>query len=235
MAFKADIVLGAQLVSRHRAPRLAALLVLALLVAAAGDRPAPASARVPLACVVVGILATVGASRLLAPGGALAAARAAAGRWWIAPAGRLLGALAVIMPLGLAGAALLALPGAAAGAMPRLSAMLLLYGAASAAVTAACAPLMGSSVAATLGLLTAWAGVVPPSGLLALLSGWPIVARPLVSLWNVLPLPWRVVRWFERGGPEDPALLGAWLVVAFLAAAWSVNRFYRLEDRRGFA
>lgn len=231
LALKADVVLGAQLVSRHRAPRLAALLVLSLLVAAAGHRPAPGAVRVPMACVVVGILAAVGASRLFAPGGAVAAARAGAGKWWIAPVGRLLGGLAVVLPLGLAGAALLALPGAGTDAMPRLSGILSLYGAATAAVTAAAAPLIGSSAAAAIGLTTAWVGALPPSGLATMLAGWPVIARPLVSLWNVLPLPWRAIRWFERGGPGDLMLLAAWVVVAVLATAWSVNRFYRLARR----
>ncbi|HWP36173.1 MAG TPA: hypothetical protein VNL18_01345 [Gemmatimonadales bacterium] len=234
LAFKADVVLGAQLVSRHRAPRLAALLALALLVATVADRPTPAATRVPLACVVVGVLTAVGASRVFAPGGALAAARAAAGHWWIAPAGRLLGALAVIMPIGLAGASLLVVPGIPSSAVPRLSGILLLYGAVTAAFTAAWTPLVGSSVAAATGLITAWVGAVSPSGLLALLNAWPIVARPLVSLWNVLPLPWRAIRWFERGGPEDIALLCAWLAVAFLGAAWSVNRFYRTDQWSSF-
>jgi hypothetical protein len=228
LALKADVVLGAQLVSRHRAPRLAALLVLALLVAAAGHEPAPGAVRVPMACVIVGVLSTVSASRLFAPGGAVAAARAGASPWWIAPAGRLLGALAVVLPLGLAGAALLVLPGAGGDTMPRLSGILSLYGAATAAVTAAAAPLVGSSASAAVGLTAAWVGALPPSGLATVLAGWPFVARPLVWLWNVLPLPWRAIRWFQKGGAEDPILLTAWVAMGVLAAAWAVGRFYRL-------
>jgi len=230
-AVKADIVLGAQLVSRHRAPRLAAILVLVLLAAATSQNPAPGPARAPLAVVAAGVLAVVSASRLFAPGGALAAHRAAAAPWWITPVGRLTGALLLVHPLALAGAALLVLPGASLEYLVRVSAGLVLYGTAVAVGTAALTPILGSSPAAVVGLLTAWLGVVPPSGLVALVGEWPAVARPLGWAWNILPLPWRVIRWVGRQGPEDPSVLLAWIAVGLTALAWSAERFFRAETR----
>ena len=232
-ALKADIVLGAQLVSRHRSPRLAAVLVLALLVAAGGYHPAPNSARVPMAVVAVGVLAAVAASRLFAPGGALAANRAAAARWWVAPVGRLTGALLLVLPLGLAGTAFLVLPGAGLAHLIRVSIGLLVYVTALAAGTAAITPLVGSSPAAVIGLASAWFGVIAPSALGTLLGGWPFVARPLVALWNVLPLPWRLMRWIGNGTVADPGMLALWIVVGITVLAWSPGRFYRTDPRGG--
>jgi len=229
LALKADVVLGAQLVSRHRSPRLAAVLVLALLVAAAGQRPAPGPARAPLAVVAAGVMVAVAASRLFAPGGALAASRAAAARWWVAPVGRLTGALVLTLPLAVAAAALLVLPGAGVETAVRVSAAVILYGAALAAVTAALTPLLGSSVAASVGLMSAWLGAIPPTALAALLGAWPLVARPLVWLWNVLPLPWRAIRWLSHGNAQDPVMLVVWGVLGALVVGWSAERFYRVE------
>jgi len=104
-----------------------------------------------------------------------------------------------------------------------------LYGTALAAVTAALTPLIGSSAAASVGLTSAWLGVVPPTALAALLGTWPPVARPLVWLWNVLPLPWRAIRWLNQGTAQDPAMLAAWTVLGVLVVGWSVQRFYRAE------
>jgi hypothetical protein len=232
-SLKADVVLGAQLVSRHRSPRLAAILALVLLGAAGTQTSVAGLARAPLALSAAGMLAAVAGSRLFAPGGALAAHRAVAATWWITPVGRLAGGLLLVHALSLAGAGLVVLPGAAVSSAVRVSFALILYGTAVAAATAALTPTLGSSPAAVLGLVSAWLGVIPPSGLAGLLSSWPVLARPLVWLWNVLPLPWRAARWISRGDPADPALLAAWVAVGVAALAWSASRFYRSGGRGG--
>jgi len=67
LAAKAEVVFGLQLVTRHRAPRLAALLGLGVAALAAVSAPSPErTARVVL--LVGGTLAAVAASRLLSPG-----------------------------------------------------------------------------------------------------------------------------------------------------------------------
>ncbi len=67
LAVKAEVVLGLQLVSRHRAPRLAALLALGVAGLTASADPSPERvARVAL--FVAATLAAVSASRLLSPG-----------------------------------------------------------------------------------------------------------------------------------------------------------------------
>ncbi|MBI2616239.1 MAG: hypothetical protein HYW52_11315, partial [Gemmatimonadetes bacterium] len=98
LAAKAEVVFGLQLVTRHRAPRLAALLGLGVAALAAASEPSPERvARVVL--LVAGTLAAVSASRLLSPGPALAAARMVVAPWWLVPTGRLAGALCVLGPV----------------------------------------------------------------------------------------------------------------------------------------
>ena len=69
--FKADAVLGAQLVLRHRATSMALILGVALLMAVTR---APTDLQAQLLFGVLGSLAAVGASRVWAPGAALSAA-----------------------------------------------------------------------------------------------------------------------------------------------------------------
>src|SRR3990172_2448329 len=67
LAAKAEVVFGLQLVTRHRAPRLAALLGLGVAALAAVSAPSPErTARVVL--LVGGTLAAVAAPRLPSPG-----------------------------------------------------------------------------------------------------------------------------------------------------------------------
>lgn len=218
LAAKAEVVLGLQFVTRHRAPRLAALLGLGLAALAAASEPsAERVARVSL--LVAGTLAAVSASRLLSPGPALATARMVVAPWWLVPSGRLAGALCVVGPatLGIALALAWASPQDAPVAGP--VAVALVYAACVTACTMAMAPWWGASAAASLGFLGVWCGVAPPSAMAALFSGWVPLQRIAIWLWNILPLPWRALRWLESGGFGDPLLLLTWTLMGLGLAA----------------
>ncbi len=117
--------------------------------------------------------------------------------------------------------------GAAAAA--KLGAIAGCYAVALGALTLALAPLTGATAAGTLGLLAAWLGAIPPSGIQALLAEWPYVQRPAMILWNALPLDWRATRWFRVGALEDPAIFAIWIAVGIVVAAWAAARVYRGE------
>lgn len=225
---KAEVVLGVLLVSRHRAVRLATgLSVLLLALALAGpDDPVPRGSMSLL--VVAGSLAVIAGSRLVAPGPAVAALRAAAGPWWLAPSGRLIGALLVVGAVVWGGAVVVVVPGAGWGAAVRAGTAAWLCAGALGALTMAAAPLTGASAAGALGLLAAWLGGIPPSGVGELLGSWPLVARPLVLCWNVLPLAWRAARWEVAGG-ADAALLLGWIAAGTGLTAWVVATVHRGE------
>lgn len=236
VAFRAEVVLGALLVTRHRVARLAALLAVAVvaLTLHAGSQ-ADVGARRQAVFVIAGSLAAVAGSRLLGPGAALAGARRAAGPWWRGPLGRLVGAWCVIVPgVGVAAAILV---GSVAGPWPtiRVAGVAALHAAAIGALTLAGAPLIGSSAAASGALVAAWLGGIPPSGMAAVLARWPVVQRPVVAAWNVLPLDWRASRWVQTGSLEDPALILAWVAAGCLVAGWAVGRASRFSRSVGGA
>lgn len=229
VAFKAEIVLAVQLVTRHRAFRLAALLVLVLTTALASGGPRTLHGRHGLIVAMAGVLACVAGSRLLAPGGALTALRMAAGPWWLAPVGRLMGAWIVVYPLTLVPGVVLLAPQSSPRLALQAAVTVAAYAASAIGCTAALTPVIGASSAAAIGFLAAWAGTLPPSGVHALLEGIPALQGPLVLLWNVAPLPWRASGWFAQGRASDGGVLLAWCVLAVLAAAWTAERFYRAE------
>lgn len=215
---KAEVVFGLQLVTRHRAPRLAALLGLGLAALAAASEPSTERvARVTL--LVAGMLTAVSASRLLSPGPAFAAARMVSAPWWLVPSGRLAGALSGIGPatLGIALALTLASPQGASVAGP--VAVALAYAGCLGACTMAMAPWWGASAAASLGFLGVWFGLAPPSAMAVLFAGWLPLQRTAVWLWHVLPLPWRALRWLESGGLGDALMLLAWAFAGLGLAA----------------
>jgi len=217
LAAKAEVLFGVQLVTRHRAPRLAALLGLSIAALAAASGPSPERvARVVL--LMAGTLAVVAASRLLSPGPALAAARMVVAPWWLVPTGRLAGVLCVAGPITLG--VDLALASASPQATPILgpTAVALAFAASVASCTMAVAPWWGASAAASVGFLGVWFGGVPPTAVAALFAGWVPLQRVAIWLWNVLPLPWRAARWLASGGWGDPLLLGAWTLFGLCLA-----------------
>lgn len=215
LALKAEALLGLHLVTRHRAPRLAAVLGLALLAAAAVSGSGSDAGSVLL---IGSTLAVVGASRLLAPGPALAGARMAAARWWVAPVGRLAGALCAVVPFAVGIAALVMRPHGEAD-LWRVAWVTGAYAVVLIACTMAMVPSLGASLAATLGFVAVWLGGVPPSAVSAVLGPWPLLERGAVWVWSLLPLPWRALRWLAGGPIADPLFLMAWAAIGMALAA----------------
>ena len=230
LAFRAEVTLAAQLVTRHRVPRLVLLLAAILVAAMLGNASAPDSTRQATVLLIAGSLGAVAGSRLLAYGGPLAAARLA-GSGVIPPVGRLLGAML------LAGPILLAVSIATVSAAGPVASTVLIaatYAAVTAALTMALAPVVGASGAAALGFMSALGGGARPSQVGALLAGWPFLRTPAVLFWNALPLPWRAARWLAGGpGFADPAVFLFWLAIGLATSAWAVERFVEHRERAG--
>src|SRR5574341_1299701 len=220
LALKAEVLLGLHLVTRHRALRLAAVLGLALVAGAAVSRSGHTSPRSVL--LVGSTVAVVGASRLLARGPALAAARMVAARWWVVPVGRLVGALCAVVPSVLGVAALMVGPHGETG-LWRIAWVTGGYAVALIACTMALAPNLGASPAATLACFAVWLGGVPPSAVSGVLGPWPLVQRCAIWLWNLLPLPWRALRWLAGGPATAPLLLMAWAAIGITLAGWQIS------------
>jgi hypothetical protein len=219
-ALIADSLLGVMLVARHRAFVLGLLLAGALLAVAAtaGD---PGVVRRTL-FVVVGTLGALAGTQLTGPAAAHFALRRSAAPWWIPPVGRLLGGLTVTCPVVAIGLVVLLRAGLQPAALVQSALLALLYLGAWMAVVAGAAPLIGEAAAGTLSVLLVWVGGITPSGVQQLLAGAPYLQRPAVLAWNVLPLGWRAER-ATAGGATDPLLLGAWVVVGLLVAAWGCD------------
>ncbi|MEE8193841.1 MAG: hypothetical protein V3T74_13935 [Gemmatimonadales bacterium] len=215
--------LGTLLVVRHRSVRLVSMLagivlLLGMLGPGAGVAPTP-----HWLFLICGSLVAVAGARLLAPGAALTSARRVAGPWWLAPGGRLLGGLILLVPFLALGTVIAGAPGGDAAGALRLAGIALLYAAALGGLALALAPLLGATAAGSLGLVGAWLGGIGPSDVHTLLAGWGFVQRPAVLLWNTLPLAWRAERWYREGATDDLIVLAAWVPVAFALAAWAVG------------
>lgn len=218
LATKAELVFAVQVATRHRAPRLAAMLGLGLAALAAASQPPPDRiARVVL--LVAGMLAAVCSSRLLAPGPALAAGRMVVAPWWLVPVGRLTGAFCVLGPLTVALALALASASPHATSVFAPTGVALVYAVCVGACTMATAPFWGASAAASLGFLGVWVGTAPPSAMAAVFAGWVPLQGVVIWLWNVLPLPWRASRWLEAGGLGDPLVLATWSLIGLGVAS----------------
>lgn len=231
LRLKAEVVLGVQLVSRHRAVKLAATLLLLMTVAIASSAPAGnrIGGRHALILLMAGMLGAVAGSRLLAPGGALTALRMTAARWWMAPVGRGIGAGVVVYLLVLVPIVVLIAPQASAPVVLKVVAAVMLYTGCMITCVAALTPVTGASSAAALGFFSAWIGQVTPSEIRTLTAVAPALQGPLVLLWNVLPLPWRLNLWFIQSRAEDLGVVLFWSTLALLAQAWSADRFYRVD------
>jgi hypothetical protein len=233
IAAKAEVVLGALLVIRHRTPRLAALLTLVVVVSSlmvgGGSRGLEQSQWVVF--VVTGSLVAVSASRLLAPGPAMAAGYRVAASWWLVPSARLIGALFVTLPLVACAALVLGQPSGAGFGAIKVIAVTGVYAAALAALVLALTPAVGASAGAAIGFVAAWFGMLPPSAISHAFERWPIVQRVLVVAWNSLPLGWRATRLLESGTYGDGMLLLGWLLVGVATAAWAVTWVLRSRNQ----
>lgn len=225
---KAEVVLGVLLAVRHRTVRLVLLLALVAITLAALSEARGSGDMERTVLVAGAMVAAVAASRPYAPGAALFSARCAAGRWWLAPVGRLTGVWLVALAVILLGTVLLS-DGPGASAALRLAFAAALYAAALGAATLGVTPFVGATGAGSIGIMAAWFGPFPPSAVALLFDDLPYVQRPLVLLWNVLPLDWRASRWLRAGTGEDVLLLLAWVVGGILLAAWGAAQYYRRE------
>lgn len=230
VALKAEAVLGLLLVVRHRAVRLTGLLA-AVITALAAARPAENGRTSQTVLLVGGSLAAVAATRLLASGAALTAARWVGGPGWLAPGGRLVGAMLVVVPCTAVSALLLARPGAT-DSLGGLVPVVVVYSAAIGALALALTPLLGASSAATCVLLAAWLGGAPPATVAMALSPWPYARGLILWLWKGLPLEWRAQRWLASGGSFDGALLVLWIAWGIAVAAWATSMSPRLNPGR---
>jgi hypothetical protein len=233
LRIKAEVVLGVLLVVRHRTARFMALL--AVLVFGASAAAGGGNGYQSSLLVVAGSLAAVGSSRLLAPGPALAALRSAAPAWWLGPAARLAGSLLVVGAVTGTGAVVLVVPEDGWRAALGAGGAAWLLAAAVGAPTAAAAPLTGATAAGTLAMASVWLGGIAPSGMADLLSPWPILARPVVLCWNVLPLGWRAARWGLEGGGANALVLATWVGIGVAGAGWTAAAAYRADGARAGA
>jgi len=229
LAVKAQAVLAVLVTTRHRTVRMAMVSATVIVLFEAVRVGSGLSQSGSTVLVVSGWLSAVAASRVLAPGAALDAARRVAGPWWLAPAGRLLGTMALVVPVTWVAASLLTSGSGAWPALVRICVGAALYASALAALVMALPPLWGATAAGTLGLLLAVLGVVPPSGMAQLTESWPLVQRPVVLLWNSLPLGWRATHWMQYGGARHLAILALWVGAGVALASWTVARWYRID------
>lgn len=225
------MTLAVLLALRHRTVRLAAALAAVVLLLAALRRATDSvGGSEATALVVAGSLGAVAASRLLGSRTALGALRNAAAPWWLPPGARLAGVALLLVPVvGVATAALVGSGGDSDGPI-RFGGVVWVASTACAAGTLALSPFLGASVSGSLGLLAVWFGGIPPSAMHNLFSGWTVVQRPVVLLWNTLPLGWRATRWLQQGEAADGLMLGVWIVAGIVIGGWGAARA-ALRDR----
>jgi len=215
---KAEVVLGFLLLVRHRTVRLVCAVTLALAALSLLPNLGLTSGKhqPETMLFVAGSLAAVAGSRLLAPGGALAASRQVAERCWLAPLGRLVGALFLVVPV----VSIVAFSLNAVEYGPvRMSIVTAVYVAAVASGAMALAPAMGATAATVAAMIVVWSGVVPASDLHRMLVNWPLLHRALVGSWYLFPLHWRACRLLDTGNLLDALVLSGWIVIAVTVAA----------------
>jgi len=219
------MVLAWQLITRHRAPRLALVLVATLVALLKVERdPLTLAARQHGLVLIAGILSSIAASRLTSRGAALGSIRRVSSAWWVPTMGRLCGALCfVLLPVVLAAGILLPVS-SLFSELPPLLAITLPYLAVMSSLVMALTPMVGASAGATVGLLVNVGGAFPPSHLSALLERWPHLEVGVVSVWKSLPLSWHVSHWLVLGGTADPLVLAVWVAFGIAGTAWITTR-----------
>ncbi len=218
--FKAEMVLACYLVVRHRAPQIAAAVALSIGFLIAVARPAGGAMACRLLLLAAGVFGAVAASRPLAGGAALATARRAVTVPWIVVAGRFAGVsllMACVAVVVAAGVMLQA--GAAAGMRALVAGMH--FGLATVAIGLGLAPRTGASVAAALGVAVACSALA--TGTPFHVTGGGPIGTASLTVWHVLPLPWRGAAWFDAGGVGHLGVLIAWVVGGLWLAAAAVR------------
>ncbi len=193
---KAESSFAVLAIIRHRSARLVSILGATILGLTAWQGSASSeAARQLTGLAVLSTLSVVWSSRLLAPGGALEAARTAGARWWIAPVGRMLGLTSLLVPVVLVVSLVLQMDGVVFGFLTASLVLAVTLG----SFTMALTPFVGSSGAASVGFLLTLLGGVTPDTIGLILSQGPIEVLA-TGLWGVLPLQWRAELWLQGSG-----------------------------------
>lgn len=219
LVFKAEMVLGFQLVSRHRAPRFAGVLSVLFLVAVVAGRPFDVGMVSSwMALPIAGTFSAVAGSRLLAHGAALWAARSVCEVPAIAVAGRFAGGMVMVAPVAAVIAMVVSGPSHSSEPAVQIG-FAVLFAAVTAGVAMAVTPALGASVASMVGITTAWVGVlssdaVAASALWSWVSGW---LPHTTALPGFSPAP-------ETAVPAALVRSAAWLGISLGLATWLVSR-----------
>ena len=219
---RAEIVFAVFIVVRNRTVRLAFLLSLTLIAMSMLEKfgPTPNAERQITVFLIAGSLAAVVASRLLAPGGALAASRQVAARFWLVPLGRLSGGILVLVPV----VAIAAFSLDAATVSPlHLSLVATVFSAGVGSAVMTLSPAVGGSAAAIAGLVSVWVGVLTPTDVLAVFERWPLVQRAIALIWHVGPLQWRASRLLDQFQWIDAMVLVGWFAIGVVLVGWATT------------
>lgn len=220
---KAEVRFAVLSVVRDRSARLVALLAAATVGLMAWQEGGfdPAADRHQTGWAILSVVSVVWFSRILAPGGALEAARIVGTRWWVVPTGRGLGVVVLLVPVAFAAVATLASNGADAPGVVQF-----VIGGLTLAVTLgflsmALTPFIGSSAAASVGFVLALMGGIPPVSFDMVFSGgWFQWVSTWV--WTALPLQWRAELWLSGQGSFF-AVSAVWLVLSLGAGAAAIH------------
>ncbi len=215
LVLKAEMALGYQLVSRHRAPRFAAALSAAFLLASAAAGSLGTAGYRGLLAPVAATVAAVAGSRVLAQGAALGAARHAPCAPWLVVAGRFAGVMVIVVPavvvLGVVWLAGLPSP----DVVSRIG-LAVLTASAAAGVAMAVTPSLGASAGSVAGLMIAWA-----SQLLSL-AGAGSAGSSVAGLGVLLAMAFPDST--DRSALVTLAHGAGWMVGTLAFATWSISR-----------
>ena len=215
LVLKAEMALGYQLVSRHRAPRFAAVIAAAFLVAIAAAGLLGAAGYRGLLPPVAATVAAVAGSRVLAHGAALAAARHAPCAAWLVVAGRFAGVMVIVVPaVVILGAVLLA--GLPSPLVVSRIVLAVLTASTAVGVAMAVTPSLGASAGSAAGLMAAWASQVP------LLVGADATGSSAGGLGVLLAMAFPDGT--DRSALVTLVLATGWMVGTLALATWSISR-----------
>lgn len=223
LAAKAEIVLGALLVMRHRVVRVVAVLALVtVLVSSVQYRdPIPLTDHLSgTTFIIAGALAAVAGSRALAPGPALAASRHVAAQWWLIPYGRLAGTLLLLLPA--VNVAAFCLRAGTAGSSATLMAVTV-YSTSIAALVLSIAPAIGGSAASLAGLFTVLLGSISNLGIEPAVVDRSFLSAVFHASTKIFPTPVMAANLVGAQGVVELLVLVGWVGGGVLAAGWAIR------------
>ncbi len=215
LVLKAEMALGYQLVSRHRAPRFAAALAAAFLVASVAAGSLGTAGYGGLLPQVAATVAAVAGSRVLAHGAALGAARHAPCALWLVVAGRFAGVMVIVVPaVVVLGAVLLA--GLPSPDVVSRIVLAVLTASTAVGVAMAVTSILGASAGSAAGLMAAWASQLP------LLVGADAAGSSVAGLAVLLAMAFPDST--DRSALVTLVLGTGWMVGTLTFATWSISR-----------